>query len=77
MQKNWLAIFYRKKGPKMTFDFENPVTCDYLKNFNLLNLSYVQTSIFIIKVCFLTNGDISNCAHDIIYDIQLIFINKT
>ena len=25
MQKNfWLAIFYRKIGPKMTFDFEDP-----------------------------------------------------
>ena len=24
IKKIWLAIFYRKIGPKMTFDFEDP-----------------------------------------------------
>ena len=38
----WLALFYRKKGPKMTFYYEdprNPVDETFRKNFNLFRLS--------------------------------------
>ena len=65
MQKNFeLAIFYRKIGSKMTFDFEEPGGKDFSKNFNLFYLSHAHTSIFIKKVCSLPNTDNSGYGND-------------
>ena len=38
----WLAIFFRKIGPKMTFDLREPGGKDFFLNFNLFHLSYGQ-----------------------------------
>jgi hypothetical protein len=60
----WLTLLYRKIGPKMTFDHEDSGELDgkdFLKNVNLLYLSYSIITIFAIKVCFLANtGTILN-----------------
>ena len=41
----------------MIFDFEESAGKVFLKNFNLVYLSYALTTIFIIKVCFPANID--------------------
>jgi len=80
MQKKFrLAIFFRKIGPKMTFDFEDPWEPDrndFLKNFNLFHLSYALTTTFIIKVRFPANTDILTYAHIICF-IEINYFSKT
>ena len=64
-----LAIFNRKIGSKMTFDFEDPGNpADKLKNFNLFYLSHALTTIYIIKVCFPANTDNSGYGNDNLFE---------
>jgi hypothetical protein len=68
MQKKILVSSFlsknRSKNDFLLWGPGEPGIYDFLKNFNLFRLSQAQISIFIIKVCFLANGDISSWAHD-------------